>query len=53
VGVIIFKHFPDDPCAFVIRPVVQQAFSQHGVENASLNGLEAIADVGEGTAYDD
>jgi len=53
VRVIIFQHLTDDARALVERAVVQQALAEHRVEHAALDGLQAIAGVGEGARDDD
>ena len=51
--VVVFENFADDARALVERAVVEQSFAQHCVEHATLDGLEAVANVGEGAGDDD
>jgi hypothetical protein len=53
VGVVVFQHFADDAGALIEGAVVEEAFSEHRVEDAALDGLEAVAGIGEGTGDDD
>ena len=53
VGVVSFQHFADDARALRRGAIVQQAFAQHGVKDATLDGLEAVASVRQGARDDD
>jgi hypothetical protein len=53
VGVVVLEHLADDTGAFVEGAVVDEALAEHGVEDAALDGLQAIAGVGEGARDDD
>ena len=52
VGVIVLEHLADDAGALVEGAVVEQTLAQHGVEDAALDGLEAVARVGQGARDD-
>ena len=51
--VIILKHFTDHAGALVVRSVVEQSLAKHGVKDAALDGLEAVADIRKRAADDD
>ena len=53
VGVVVFKDFADDAGALGEGAVVEEAFTEHGVEDAALDGLEAVAGIGECACNDD
>ncbi len=50
---IFFQRFADDAGAFGVWPGRQQTFAVHGVDNAPVNRLHAIAHVGQGALDDD
>ena len=52
VGVVVFKNLADDAGAFIEGAVVEQSLAKHRVEDAALDGLEAVAGVGEGAGHD-
>jgi hypothetical protein len=45
VRVVIFQHLANDARAFVEGAIVQQAFTQHGVEDPPLDRFEPVAGV--------
>ena len=53
MGVVVLEDFPNDTGALVKRTIMEQTFTQHGVEDASLHGLQAVTCVGQGPADDD
>ena len=53
VGVILAHHVADDAGAFARGFVGLKSHLLHGVENAAVDGLESVADVGESAADDD
>ena len=53
VGVIFTHDVADDAGAFLVGFVREHAHFVHAVDDAALNGLEAIADVRNGAAHDD
>ena len=53
VRVVVLQHFADDAGALVERAVVDEAFPHHRVENAALDGLQAVTRVREGAGDDD
>ena len=53
VRVVVLEHFTDDAGALVERAVVHEALAQHRVEDAALDGLQAVAGVGQGARDDD
>ena len=53
VGMVLAQHFADDLGALHVLAVVQQSHVVHGVENAAMHGLEAVAHVGQRAADDD
>jgi hypothetical protein len=53
VRVVFADYIADDPRGFLVRLVVVVTELPHGVQDASVNRLQAIADIGQGTADDD
>ena len=53
VRVIVLEHFADDAGAFIEGAIVQQALARHGVKDAALHGLEAVAGVRQRAGDDD
>ena len=53
VGVIFTHDVADDTSALLVRFVRLHAFFIHAIDDAALNRLEAVADIGDGAAYDD
>ncbi len=53
VGMVVAHDLADDLGALGVLLVVLQAHLLHGVEDAAVDGLEAVAGVGEGAADDD
>ncbi len=53
VGVVAAHRVAHDAGALAVRCVGPDSHAQHGVENASLYGLEAVADIGNRTRGDD
>lgn len=51
--VVVLEHLADDAGALGVGAVVQETLAEHGVEDAALDGLQAIAGVGEGSGDDD
>jgi hypothetical protein len=51
---VVFAHaIADDAGAFARGPVGLEAHLMHRIEDAPMDGLETVADIGEGAAYDD
>jgi hypothetical protein len=53
MGVVLLETFSDDAGALGVLFVVLEAFAVHGGEDATMDGLESVADIGQGTADDD
>ena len=53
VRMVVLKHLADDAGALVEGAIVHEALAEHGVEDAALHGLQAVAGVGEGARDDD
>ena len=54
VGVILAHHFAHDRRALTVTGIGgKPQVGVHGVQNAPLHGLEAVADIRQGTAHDD
>jgi hypothetical protein len=52
VGVILAHHVADDAGGFLVRAVPVDAHFMHPVEDAAVNGLQAVAHVGQRAADD-
>ena len=52
VRMVLAHHFADDASAFARGPIRLQPHLLHGVKNAAVDGLQAVADVGERAADD-
>ena len=52
VGVVLAEDLADDTRALLVGPVVAEAHVEHGVQDAPLDGLEAIAHIRQGTRRD-
>ena len=51
---MIFPHsIPNDTSAFFMRFFMSDAIFVHGVQNAAVNRLQTVSDIGQGPAYDD
>jgi hypothetical protein len=50
---VLAHDFADDAGAFARGAVGLQTHLLHGVENAAVDGLESVADIGQGAADDD
>ena len=48
----MLEHFADDTRGLRVGPARKQTFLVHRVENAAMDGLQAVADVGQRTADD-
>jgi hypothetical protein len=53
MGMELSKDFTDDAGTFTMRSGGTQVQFIHGKEDASMDGFESIASVGEGTAQND
>jgi hypothetical protein len=53
VRVVVLEHFTDNAGALVEGAVVDEALAEHRVEDATLDGLQAVAGVGQGARDDD
>ncbi len=53
VGVVLAEHLADDAGGLLVSRVGADAHVVHGVEDAAVHGLEAIAGVGQGAGHDD
>ena len=53
VRVVLAEHLAHDTRALALRPVGLQVELVHRVEDAPVDGLEAVADVGQRAAHDD
>jgi len=53
VRVVILEHLADDAGALVEGAVVDEALAEHRVEDAALDGLQAVAGIGQGARDDD
>ena len=53
VGVIFTQHFADETGALAMRRIRPQAHVVHGIEDAPVDRLEAVAGVGQGAGDDD
>ena len=53
VGVVVLEDLADDAGALVVGAVVEEAFPQHRVEDAALDGLQAVARIGQRAPDDD
>ena len=51
VGVVLAEHFPHHACAFAKRPLGREPEFVHGVKDAPMHRLEAVAGVGQGPAH--
>ena len=52
VGVVLTQHLADDTGAFLVRSAWVQAHIVHGVEDAAVHRLEAVARIREGAGHD-
>ena len=52
VGVVFAEHLPDDAGALLVGAAGTEAEVGHAVEDAAVDGLEAVADVGERPPHD-
>jgi len=52
VRVELTENFADDLGALAGRPVRSQAHLVHAEENAAMDGLQAVADIGQGASHD-
>ncbi len=53
VGVILAQHFTDDAGALFVGPVGPQPHVVHGIQNAAVDRLQAVAHIGQGPGHDD
>ncbi len=53
VGVILAQHLADETRAFAVRLVGPQPHVVHGIENAPVDGLQAVTCVGQRPGNDD
>jgi hypothetical protein len=53
MGVILAEHVTNDTGAFTGGPIEAQAHFVHREEDAAMDGLQAVADIGQGAANDD
>ena len=53
MGMVTTQHITDGGNALTVGLIVGEAVLVHGVENAAVDGLQAIADIGQGTTHDD
>ncbi len=53
VRMVFAQDLADDLGALDVLAIVQQAHVMHGVENAPMDRLQSVADVGQGAANDD
>ena len=53
VGMVFTQHFPHHPGALPKRPLGRKAQFIHGVKDAPMDGLEAIAGIGQCPTHDD
>ena len=53
MGVVLTHDVADDTCGLLGRGVVEDSVFVHGVEDAAVHGLEAVAHIGQGTGHDD
>jgi hypothetical protein len=51
--VVLAHYVADDTGAFTGGTIGLEAHLLHGVENAAMDGLESVADIGEGPSDDD
>ena len=50
---VLAQNLTDDAGALFVRPVGPQAHIVHGVQDATVDGFEAIAHIGQGPGDDD
>jgi hypothetical protein len=50
---VLAHHIADDSCALARGAIGLKSHLLHGVENAAVDGLESVADIGESAADDD
>ena len=50
---VFTEHFPDNAGALSEGPIVAETQFMHRVENATVDGLETITGIGQGTTDDD
>ena len=53
MGVILTEHVTDAGGGFFMLLVARQAVLIHGVENAAVDRLQAVAHIGQGAGLDD
>ena len=53
VGVVFAQHLPHHPRRLLGRLVGGETHVVHGVEDAPLNGFQAVAGIGQGAGDDD
>ena len=53
MGVIFTQHVTDHGGGFFCLFVGSQTCLVHGIENAAMDRLQAVTDIGQGSAYDD
>jgi hypothetical protein len=53
VGVVFAQHFANDTGAFAVGGVGADTHVVHGVEDAPVDGFEAVAGIGQGAGDDD
>ena len=52
VGMVFTQHFTDDTGRFLVRRVGADAHIVHGVEDAPVDRLQAVAGIGQGARDD-
>src|SRR5690606_3638153 len=52
VRVVLTEHLPHQPCALLIRTGAGHAQALHAEKHPAVHGLQPIAHVGQGPAYD-
>lgn len=50
--VILTHHLTDNTRRLAVRAIIGKVHLVHGVENAAMHGLQAVAHIGQRTAHD-
>ena len=53
VRVVLADNFADRPCRLLVRAVGEDATFVHRIQDTAVDGLEAVADIGQGAGGDD
>ena len=53
MGMVTTQHITNGGNALTVGLIIGEAVLVHGVENAAVDGLQAIADIGQGATHDD